>query len=53
MSYLEQGCGEKKKVGGTREIFSKVKGVFKKFLNLIGCIYKILKVGDVKLYFSI
>jgi hypothetical protein len=25
MSYLEQGCGEKKKVGGTREIFSKVK----------------------------
>jgi len=55
---LEPGVWRKEKSGkrrdAAREVFSKVEGVFRKFLNVRGCIYKIFKKRrDAELYFSI
>ena len=46
-SRIARDVAKRKKwgAGGCERIFFKVKGVFRKFLNVRGCIYKILKSG--------
>jgi len=50
MALREAGVRRREKVGGgsAREIFSKVESVFRKLLNMRGCIYKIFKSGRVQ-----